>query len=324
MKLRSILLTTLATFFCTASMSATNLYHTWVSASGSDSNPCTFTLPCASFNGALANTWSYGVISVKDTGDFGPVTIAQSVTIDGNSLGIITSTSETPAVTINSSGLTVVIRNLTLNNPTMSGFGISINSSGSSVTVDHCLLDNFMFCGIISNSVAYLTIENSQILGFGAHGIEIASGGQNVVVKNTVLVGVLTKPQYGFLVDSVSGTVQASLQGVTIQGPETAAVQVSTGTTEISNSVITQSATAVLANSGATVSVESSMLSQNTTAVCANTGGKIRLEDNDIFDNGTGVANCGGQVKTNSNNRDSGNTSGDPIPAADVSSTVLF
>jgi hypothetical protein len=79
-----------------------------------------------------------------------------------------------------------------------------------------------------------------------------------------------------------------------------------------------------VANTSSTISVESSMLTLNTIAVCSYTGGKIRLENNDIFDNGTGVDNCGGQVKTNGNNRDSGNTSGNPIPAADVSATALF
>ncbi len=90
MKIRNLLLASAAVLFCPASISATTIAHTWVSGSGSDSNACTFASPCATFAGALTKTTAGGIITAKDAGDFGAVTINQSVTIDGNNTGSIT------------------------------------------------------------------------------------------------------------------------------------------------------------------------------------------------------------------------------------------
>ncbi len=302
MKVRNILLTSAAVLFCTASMSGTSLLsHTWVSGSGSDSNPCTFASPCATFNGALAKTTAGGIITAKDAGDFGTVTIAQSVTIDGANMGSIGFGGQSEGIYIDSPSTTTAI-NVVIHNLTIDGQGTGTR-------------------GISVQNAANVTINNCRFEGFTVVGIEIYSyAAENVVVRNTTIVGGV----YGVLTDSGSGPDMVSLDHVTIQGAEDVAVVTNIGLLEISNSVLTQNATAVYAFSSSTISVESSMLTLNTEAVCSMTGAKIRLENNDIFDNGTGVANCGGTVKTNGNNRDSGNTSGNPIPAADVSATVLF
>jgi hypothetical protein len=153
------------------------------------------------------------------------------------------------------------------------------------------------------------------------------SGTKNVSIKNTNMVN----GTYGvFITSGGEAVLQVMLQNVTIQSMGLSAVYASAGTTEIMNSVLVQNGTAVTTGqvtaSDTTISVESSMISQNGTAVCATSGGKIRLENNDIFDNGTGVAagTCTGLVKTNGNNRDSGNTNGNPLPAANVSATALY
>src|SRR6266446_10338839 len=56
---------------------------TWLSGVGDDPNPGSRTAPNKTFAGALADTLPGGVISLLDSGGFGAVTIAQSVTIDG-------------------------------------------------------------------------------------------------------------------------------------------------------------------------------------------------------------------------------------------------
>lgn len=55
---------------------------TWVSSGGNDANPCSHASPCLTFSGALAKTSAGGQINCIDGGSFGPVAIAQSVTID--------------------------------------------------------------------------------------------------------------------------------------------------------------------------------------------------------------------------------------------------
>jgi hypothetical protein len=326
MRIRNILLTSAAVLFCTASnsfASSATIAHTWVSGSGSDTNPCTFASPCATFTGALAKTTAGGLITAKDAGDFGPVTISQSVTIDGANLGSITYVSGNGAVIDITASANVTIQNLTINGMGSASLGI-YDASGGIVIIDNCRIMNFTSTGIDFAGAGDLTIDNSRIEGFTVIGVEAESNAaENVVIGNTVIVGG-NLGYYGFVIDTGSGPVKASLDHVTIQGATSAALNTASGSTEISNSVLTQSYYAVLADTSTTVSLESSMLTQNSEAVCSMTGAKIRLENNDIFDNGMGVANCGGQVKTNGNNRDSGNTSGNPILAADVSATALF
>jgi hypothetical protein len=299
MKIRSILLTSAVMLFCTASISATTAAHTWVSGSGSDTNPCTFASPCATFAGALAKTSAGGLIAAKDAGDFGAVNITQSVTIDGSNLGSIinTNTSGT-AVNINaSSAVNVILRNLT------------IDGVGQGMT------------GVYFGGAGYLTIDNCRIENITNTAVAIGNeGAQNVVLRNTVILN----STYSFFVWIGTGQVQTSLQNVTIQGATQAAVYARSGVTEITNSVLTENLIDVETDTSSTISVESSMLTLNYIAVCSYPGTKIRLENDDIFDNGIGVANCGGQVKTNGNNRSSGNTNGNLISASDVSSTALF
>src|ERR1700735_58342 len=66
--------------------------HTWVSGTGSDTTGNgTRALPYATFEQAYKNTILGGIISVADPGDYGPVTIAKSITIDGGGVrGCIT------------------------------------------------------------------------------------------------------------------------------------------------------------------------------------------------------------------------------------------
>ena len=318
------MLTSAAVLFCTASISATTIAHTWVSGSGNDNNACTFASPCATFAGALAKTSAYGIITAKDAGDFGAVTIAQSVTIDGANMGSITFTSGN-GITVSASA-NVTIRNLTINGMGSVKSGISVESGGI-VVVDNCIIMNFTLSGIEFYGAGTLTVENSRIDSFGAGtyivGISIdGNAAENVVVRNTVIDASTTSgSNYGFGIDSNPGPVQASLQNVTVMGAGNGAVVTYSGTTEVTGSVITQSNYGVIAQNGATISVASSMITANTTGVCSNASSKIRLDNNDIYDNPIAIGNCGGIVKTSTTNKISGAIA---IPAADISESVTF
>lgn len=324
MKFRNLMLVAAAVLFCTASISATTWYHTYVSGNGSDSNPCTFTSPCATFQAALANTVDGGMITAKDASDFWPVVINQSVTIDGANMGSITS--EGTGINI-TSGANVTVQNLTINGLGIGNYGISAN--GGIVTVKNCDIMNIanQGDGIFFGGPGYLTVEDSRIetfIGNGVFGIEIGSVGQvKVVVRNTVIdAAPLTNGNSGFVVDQ--GTelpVMASLQNVTIRGAGLNAVVVKDGTTQITGSVITQSAVGVSTLDGATASVASSLITDNQTGVCSGASSKIRLDNNDIYDNVTAISDCGGIVKTSTTNKTSGIIS---IPASDVSDSVTF
>ena len=324
MKFRNILITSAALLFSAASISAatSTSAHTWVSGSGSDTNPCTFASPCLTFQGALANTSAGGTITAKDAGDFGFVNIAQSVTIDGSNLGSITG----PNSGINIAGaVNVVLQNLIINNVN-SVSDISVNPlSGGTLIVDNCRISNTgTGGGIYFGGAGTLIVVNSRIdLPNGNVGIFInGDAAENVVVKNTVIdASPLSETNVGFGVGSGIGPVMASLQNVTIMGAGNAAVWTQAGITQITGSVLTQSYVGVDAINGSTISVASSLITANTTGVCSGTSSKIRLDNNDIYDNTTAIANCGGTVKTSGTNKTSGTIA---IPASDVSNSVTF
>src|SRR4051794_28931754 len=64
--------------------------HSWISGAGSGAN-CTRALPCASFNTAVGATQAGGVISVLESGDFGPLQLTKPLTIraDGADGGLV-------------------------------------------------------------------------------------------------------------------------------------------------------------------------------------------------------------------------------------------
>ena len=90
---------------------------TFVSGSGSDSNPCSLAAPCRSFAGAITQTNAGGEIVVLDSAGYGSVTINKSISInapDGIEGGV-TVTSATDAITVNIGKTDVVnLRGLTL------------------------------------------------------------------------------------------------------------------------------------------------------------------------------------------------------------------
>ena len=56
---------------------------TFVSAAGSDSNPCSFAAPCRHFQAAVNATSAGGEVDALDPAGYGPITISQAITIEG-------------------------------------------------------------------------------------------------------------------------------------------------------------------------------------------------------------------------------------------------
>jgi hypothetical protein len=139
---------------------------TWVSGNGNDGNPCTRTLPCKTFDGAILKTASGGEVDALDPGAFGSFTITKPITIDGGA-GQVASVlvSATDGIVVQAGATdAVVLRNLSLQ-----GSGTGIN-------------------GIRFLSGKILSIENCAINGFSNNGIDIAlsASGQTHISKTTV------------------------------------------------------------------------------------------------------------------------------------------
>src|SRR5205823_3447799 len=88
---------------------------TFVSGTGTDAGTCVRNVPCLTFSFAHGQTDAGGEINCVDAGDFGPLTITKSITIDcAGTVGGILVTSGT-AITINTASVVVRLRNLTIN-----------------------------------------------------------------------------------------------------------------------------------------------------------------------------------------------------------------
>jgi hypothetical protein len=229
-------LTTLAFAFLLASLAHSQASRTWVSGVGDDANPCSRTAPCKTFAGAISKTAAKGEISVLDPGGFGAVTITKSITLngDGNLGSILASGSN--GITINAGSTDVVIlRSLSLN-------GVSLG------------LDGVRFI-----AGALLVVENCSIYGFTQSGINVdLTTGGNLAMKNVSITG----GAIGVRVSGSSGSVNASLSDVSIKGSGNG-IDALFGTTEVRDSIISQSSgTGVFAEAG-TVTVMNTALTGN-------------------------------------------------------------
>jgi hypothetical protein len=118
----------------------------WVSSSGSDSNACTQAAPCLTFAHAIGQTSSGGEIDCLSGGDFGPVTITSSITIDcgAGQVGAIGVTMSS-AIDINTnSSAVIILRNLNLTGFPDAGSGIfTTGFSSGTLIVQHCNISGF-------------------------------------------------------------------------------------------------------------------------------------------------------------------------------------
>jgi hypothetical protein len=260
--------------------------HTWVSATGNDSNSGSATSPYADFATAVANTAAGGTVSVLGPGDYGPVTITQSITIDGTGGGSINFAGDGEAIYVDAgAAANIVLRNLSIVGGGTGSDAIFIASSGTTnvitVLIDGCLIAGFADIGIGlgSESPMYLTVRNTSIQG-GELGVRTFQNGTTAPITNN---------------DHVS------LDHVTIQGSTVNGVFTRNGNVDISNSNITGTvgagAAAIQADTYATLNVQNTMITNGTDGVCIYTDSTALLNNTDVYDNATEFEACSGTIE---------------------------
>lgn len=201
------------TFVAVALFGATSMSalpsRTWVSGLGDDSQPCSRTLPCKTFAGAIVKTAPGGEIDALDAGAYGLVVITQAITIDGGG-GQVTSVLDPDqklpnGITVQAGPKDVVtLRNLRIN-----GVGVATNgirfTSGLALHIEHCSIFSWTSSGIdiepanggkvfidettsTDNGFAGLTVQSSNLTQVdvyksrfefnGIHGIYAGSNSQ--------------------------------------------------------------------------------------------------------------------------------------------------
>jgi hypothetical protein len=143
----------------------------FVASTGSDTNPCSITLPCRGFSVAIGAVASGGEVIVLDSAGYGPVVITQSVSIiapPGVYAGVTVASGDGIAV---SAGATdkVVLRGLSINGQG-GGFGIRV-SSGKEIDIEDCHIGNLTLAGILIEGGTATHIARTIVRGITNFGI---------------------------------------------------------------------------------------------------------------------------------------------------------
>ena len=151
---------------------AGSLTRTFVSSTGSDSNPCTVTAPCATFAAAYNAVAPNGIVAALDPGKYGPLTITGPVTINGNGWAAVTAAAQNNGFTVNAVSGNVTLTGLAIDGAQAGYNGIVFNS-GSSLTVTNCVVQNMVQHGIllaptsgtIDIAITNTTVSNNSTAG---------------------------------------------------------------------------------------------------------------------------------------------------------------
>jgi hypothetical protein len=308
MRLHSYILLTGALLVLAAGTSQATISHTWVSSTGSDANACTRSAPCATFAGALAKTSAGGEIDVADAGDYGPVTISQSVSIEA--VGVLATIQVTSgnAVTVNAGASDVVVlRGLTLDGQGAASDGVHF-SSGGSLYVENCRIHRFNtgidFLPSGVNAVSSLFVTDTIVRNSGTGTVTTTTGCGVYIQEGTL------------------GFATASIDGLRVENNVCGVKTVDGSAVVIRNSIAASNAFAgfsMVQNSNIpSLLVESSISAHNGTGVLSanvndhTDGAVVRLSNVTITDNQTGMAVSGtaipGQIVSFGNNKNNGNS----------------
>ena len=276
---------------------------TFVSAAGNDSNPCSFAAPCRHFQAAVNATSAGGEVDALDPAGYGPITIGQAITIEGQGWSYIAPPVGGNGITINSVSGNVAIHGVSLN-----GVGITGGTKG-----------------IIFNSGGSLTVADSVIRNFTQDAILFAPNASSlnrIVVSNTLVsdnnggIGIFptgSGPTNGFIdhvkIENTAGNALAF-------GTSTQTINVTVNDTVIANN--SDAAVFSLSSGGAiNVMVRNSILANNsdTGLAASGIGSAISVTRSTITGNGFGWLDVGGGTVTSyGDNNIDGNANGNTEP----------
>ena len=175
---------------------------TFVSAAGTDNSTCSFAAPCRHFQAAVSATTAGGEVDALDPAGYGPITINQAITIEGQGWSYAAPAANSPTITINVPVTdSVYIHGVSLNGVGITGTttGIQFNA-GASLTVTDCVIVHMSSYGIKFASTtagSILTVSNSIMNSNVAAGILVQPTGNatamfdRVEVNNNTFDGIL-------------------------------------------------------------------------------------------------------------------------------------
>ncbi len=168
-----------------SSLAVAAAQRTFVSAAGVNNSSCSLPSPCRDFATALAATNPGGEVIVLDSGGYGAVTIAQSVSIIAPS-GVYAGVSvfAGDGVTIAAGPADkVTLRGLTING--QGGSNGVVVASAQEVNVEQCIVANLAADGIRINGGGSIHVRGSVVRSNGSNGLYVAAGVPEVHVVDS-------------------------------------------------------------------------------------------------------------------------------------------
>jgi hypothetical protein len=291
-------------------------FQSYVSSSGNDSHACnTPATACATFQGALTKTANYGEIDCVNAGDYGDLSIGQSVTIDcAGGVGL-----STGGIIINGNGIVVRLRNLSLNGEGAPGVAID-GQNMAALYIENCVISNenngqglgfmaaytgIVFTPYVSGS-SQLFVTNTIIGNNGNSGS--ISGGIDIAPQSGVTATVsidrskINGNLFGIIADSTNGgTIRGIVKNSVVSGNSQNGITVSSN-----------GASDVLMVDGVAVSSNG-----NHGLVAGGSNAGMLVSNTEVFNNGGGVYTTGGGTlfsygnnSVNGNNGNDGTFSG--------------
>jgi hypothetical protein len=277
---------------------------TFVSAAGNDSNPCSFAAPCRHFQAAVNATSPGGEVDALDPAGYGPITISQAITIEGQGWSYIAPPASGNAITINAVSGNVSIHGVSLN-----GVGISGSTNG-----------------IAFFSGSSLNVRDSVIQNFSSRGILFAPTASSKIFVSDTFIGANSDMGI-YIVTSGSQIVSGTLNRVKLQSNTNDGLRVNT--TDNTNITVSDSEsanngfgiTAITTNSPLNVFVRNSVISNNSNTGLVANGivATIRITRSTVTGNGLDWSTTiGGSVTSYSDNNFDANstTNGGALGAA--------
>jgi nitrous oxidase accessory protein NosD len=251
--LPSVLVTSALALAFALPAQAGSLTRTFVSSAGSDANPCTLAQPCATFAAAYAATAVSGIIAALDPGKYGPLTINQAITINGNGWAAVTGPAGGAAITVNAGYVTLI--GLEIDGAFAAYNGIVFTASGS-LTVTNCVIQSFLDFNELGGNGILITPPS----GGGLSQVFVT----NTVVANNGNAGLYYEPSGGnpsatFVIDHLIAN-NNYYYGIAIDSTN------SSGQTfaEISNSIASNNtAGGIFIAKGTSLSVENTTVTGN-------------------------------------------------------------
>jgi hypothetical protein len=286
-----------------ATPAAAQAQRVFVAAQGADGNPCSFALPCRTFQRAHDVVAAGGEIDVLDPAGYGAVTITKAISIQGHGFSGISVGSGSSGITVNAGATDAV----SLNGLLIDGGGVGNQGiaflAGKFLVVENCVFGNLLDAGLFfemsTSTPSSLAVSNSRFT-HNFSGISIATHGSGAATASIDRSGFYANGNGVVAVgDNGTGTLDVTVaDSVASNNDDFGFVVVSSTGHSISTMMLTRVVSSGndtgIASAGSTILLAQSTVTGNTIGFNAAGVGAIRsYGDNAIDNNGSNTGALG-------------------------------